>query len=100
MAELAQGSGDGRTASQAQGAQAMVRAADFRFNGYQGAALYGDVRLQIKPLLRLFLDRFDSVLDGEPVLLPVPVEAPAEIPRMFLGAKDESIRIEVGLARL
>ncbi len=41
-----------------------------------------------------------DVLDGEPLILPLPNDAPPEIPRMLLKSKDEKYKLQVAVQRM
>ncbi len=77
----------------------MIRASAFRFSGFQAAAFYANLQFTARKVLPRLLGGLADVLDGDPITVPVPSEAPPEIPRLFLGNKDQSLRLEVSLVR-
>lgn len=77
----------------------MIRHSAFRFSAYQGAAFYANLQLTVGRLLPRLLSDLSDVLDGDPITLPVPKDGPAEVPRIILGNKDESMRMEISLVR-
>lgn len=56
--------------------------------------------LSIAKLLRGAITRWASEYDGDPVSLPLPPEAPAEIPRLLLSNSSGTQRIEASLNRI
>ena len=77
----------------------MIGHSAFRFGTYQAVAFYANLRLAINKILPRLLSELADVLDADPIALPVPGEAPPEIPRLFLSNKDQSIRMEVSPQR-
>lgn len=77
----------------------MIRHSTFRFSGYQGAAFYANLQLTVGKVLPRLLSELSDVLDGDPITIPVPAEGPAEVPRIILGNKEQSMRMEISLAR-
>lgn len=79
--------------------EAMIQASAFRFSGYQAAAFYAELQLTARKALPSLLSQLADILDGDPIVLPVPREGPPEIPRLFLTNKDQSLRFEISLVR-
>ena len=77
----------------------MITHRDFQFTSYQAVAFYVGLQFATSKLLRPMLQALDNVLDGDPISLPVPPEAPPEIPRVVLTNKDGSLRFDLSLAR-
>lgn len=77
----------------------MIARSAFRFNEYQAVAFYANLQLAVRRILPHLLSELADVLDGDPISLPVPKEAPPEVPRLILGNKDQSIRMEISLLR-
>jgi len=71
----------------------------FEFNSYQAAAFYSRLSLSARTILTDVLRTLGDVLDGDPITLPLPAEAPAELPRVLLTSKDSSLRFDVALSR-
>ena len=49
--------------------------------------------------LNLALELLGKRLDGEPVILPIPQDAPADIPRVLLSSADKKWSLQISLAR-
>ena len=63
--------------------------------------LFGNYDLTDKLQVASALDRATKhVFDGEPVIFPIPVDAPAEIPRIILASKDQRYRCNMATNRL
>jgi hypothetical protein len=77
----------------------MVTEAGFEFSGYQTAIFYVRLALGARSILTQVLGEIGEVLDGDPISLPVPAEAPPEIPRVMLTSKDRALRFDVSLNR-
>jgi len=77
----------------------MVTDAGFEFSGYQAAAFYVRLALGVRSILTQVLGEVGEVLDGDPISLPVPAEAPPEIPRVMLTSKDRALRFDISLTR-
>jgi len=50
-------------------------------------------------LINLFQELSETKFDGELISIPIPQDAPAEIPRIILNSRDETWRLEVSLQR-
>lgn len=50
-------------------------------------------------LLKNVSSKCGKLLDGEPTILPIPLEAPADIPRVQLNSKDKSYTYGISLKR-
>jgi hypothetical protein len=77
----------------------MVTSAGFEFSGYQAAAFYVRLAIGVRSILTQVLGEVGEFLDGDPVSLPVPAEAPPEIPRVMLTSKDRSLRFDISVNR-
>jgi len=77
----------------------MVTGAGFEFSGYQAAVFFVRLGASVRTILTQVLGDVGEVLDGDPVSLPVPAEAPPEIPRVLLTSKDKALRFDIGLNR-
>ena len=78
----------------------MIRPADFRFHSYQAATFYTSLQFATGKLLGPLLADVGDKLDGDPVTIPVPENAPPEVPRIILSSKDGTLRLEISLARV
>lgn len=77
-----------------------ISASDFEFAGYQAAGFYSRILSPARSLLPKLLSDLGDVLDGDPMTLPIPAEAPPEIPRLSLVSKDQRLRVDVSLLRV
>jgi len=77
----------------------MITSEDFEFSGYQAAAFYVRLGISARAALTQVLSEVGEFLDGDPISLPVPPEAPPEIPRILLASKDGSLRFDIALNR-
>lgn len=78
----------------------MIARSAFRFSGYQAATFYANLQLSTGKILPRLLSDLGDVLDGDPITVPVPQDAPPEVPRVLLGSKDQSLRMEMSLVRV
>ena len=51
-------------------------------------------------ILKTVLDHCSDQFDGDPTVLPLPDDAPKEIPRIILEKKDKSMKLEIAPLRL
>jgi len=51
-------------------------------------------------ILTSLLDLRSGLLDGDPTILPLPEDAPVDIPRIILKNKDNSLRLEATPIRI
>ncbi|MBI4484090.1 MAG: hypothetical protein HY652_14535 [Acidobacteria bacterium] len=77
----------------------MILASGFSFGAYQAATFYASLQLTVNKVLPQLLNGLSDVLDGDPIALPVPAEAPPEVPRILLGNKNRSIRFDISHSR-
>ena len=77
----------------------MITGSGFDFSGYQAAAFYVRLAVSVRSVLTQVLGDVGEFLDGDPVSLPVPAEAPPEIPRVLLTSKDQALRFDISLNR-
>lgn len=60
--------------------------------------LFGSLDLTNKlAVANSLITRAQGMLDGEPAVLPVPADAPPEVPRILLSSKDGAYRCNVGI---
>lgn len=79
----------------------MIRAADFMLESIQCAAWTPvDSRLRPRSVLRQILAEWGEVYDGDPLVLPLPEDTPAEIPTVVIPSQDQRSRIEVSSERV
>ena len=77
----------------------MIRASAFHFRQYQTATYYANMQLAVGKVMPRLLGDLSDVLDRDPITVPVPDEAPIEIPVIILSNKDQSIRMQISRAR-
>lgn len=78
----------------------MIDPEAFRFGAYQTATFYNNLQATATRLLPKLLGELGDQLDGDPVTLPLPPQAPPEVPRLILQSADQSLRMEVSLLRV
>lgn len=78
----------------------MIDPTAFRFSGYQAAAFYTNLQLSVAKVLPALLGELADTLGGDPTSLPLPAEAPPELPRLLLSNVDKSLRMDVALSRV
>mgnify|MGYP001162006701 CR=1 FL=1 len=72
----------------------------FRVIKYQGAIFTPDLSISNSfAILKVIVDLLGEKLQGEPMILPIPQDAPAEIPRMQLTSQDKKWILTMSLAR-
>jgi len=71
-----------------------------RFNAFQGILFTSGTQIPASRILGRLLEKFGERFDGAPTVLPIPLEAPAEIPRIILQSADSCWTLEVALARI
>lgn len=77
----------------------MISFEKFAFVGFQTVGFYNDLRLRTSTVLPRLLASLGADLDGDPISLPIPIEAPKEVPRVILANKDQTLRLDISLAR-
>lgn len=74
---------------------------DFKLLGVQTVFFLSDFRLTDKPsFTKEVLDLSKDIFDDEPLILPIPNDAPRDIPRIILKRKDSSYYVNISLDRL
>jgi hypothetical protein len=71
----------------------------FRFSGYQAVAFFTNVQFAVNRVLPHLIADLGDTLDGDPIALPIPADAPPEVPRLVLVNKEQSVRFEISLRR-
>jgi hypothetical protein len=77
----------------------MVTAKDFETEGVQATAWASSGELQPTKLYRFILENWVDVFDAEPEFMPLQ-GIPPEFPAIVLGSSDQSLRLEVAVARI
>lgn len=72
----------------------------FRVIKYQGAIFTPDLSISNSfAILKVIVDLLGEKLQGDPMILPIPQDAPAEIPRMQFTSQDKKWILTMSLAR-
>jgi len=71
-----------------------------RFNAFQGILFTPGTQIPTSRILGRLLEKFGTKFDGAPTVLPIPLEAHAEIPRIVLQSADNQWALDVALARI
>lgn len=78
----------------------MIRATEFRLSRIQASAFFAGQQVRPARLLVSMPSGWTSVYDGDPVSLPIPPDAPAEIPSVILSSTDRRQAAQISRARL
>jgi hypothetical protein len=79
----------------------MINIADFNeISSIQASLFVTNFSLSTSRILKMALDHFSDQFDGDPTVLPLPDDAPKEIPRIVLERKDKSMKLEIAPLRL
>jgi len=79
----------------------MLNLSDFNeISLIQASVFISDFSFSTARILKTLLDNCSDQFDGDPTVLPLPDDAPKEIPRIILERKDKSMKIEVTPVRL
>lgn len=79
---------------------AAINPEAFRCGSVQAAVFFTELQYSAPKTLAKMLDAYADVLDGNPVALPIPEDAPPEIPRLILLSKDQTLRVDLSLQRI
>jgi hypothetical protein len=77
-----------------------LRINEFKFNNLQGTFFAPSSRFLPTRILSKLSERFQSQFDDIPTVLPLPDDAPPEIPRIVLKSKDKQWSLEAASWRL
>lgn len=77
----------------------MLTAKDFKTLSLQFTIFTPYLQFSPTQVLSKLLERFDSVFNGDPISLPLPPDAPQEIPQLILKDSDKSIKLEIARSR-
>lgn len=68
---------------------------------FQSAFFLSSINLSNKlNLASEVLTKFNDLIDGEPMILPIPENAPLEIPRIILKSKNQEYEIDISFTRV
>jgi len=78
----------------------MIKYIDFiETSSIQASLFVSTLVFSSSKFLRTILDLCSDKFDGNPVVLPIPEDAPREIPRIILERKDKSLKLEISPVR-
>jgi hypothetical protein len=77
-----------------------MKAENFKLLKYQSTIFTLTYSLIQNKLLAGFLEKFGYLFDGLPETLPLPDEAPSEIPRIILMSKTQHLKMEISPSRV
>lgn len=78
----------------------MIAPADFTTYGIQTSAFLSNGTLRPASVLVRILQHYGEVYDGEPISIPLPTQAPSEIPSVILTSSDNALRVEVARSQV
>lgn len=78
----------------------MLKARQFQIGSIQCSIFTRTLDTRPAILLAYLLDRWGSKFDGQPLSVPLPNDAPPEIPRIVLTSSDASLKMNVSTSRV
>lgn len=78
----------------------MVKSRDFKIFSAQISIFTPELNFSLNNIHIDLGSKHSSILDGDPVLLPLPNEAPFEIPRLIMSSVDQKLKLEIAKSRL
>jgi hypothetical protein len=78
----------------------MCYSTDFKNLSIQYSVFTPGLQFSSAKILGNLSAKFSSVFDGDPVSLPMPADAPVEIPRIILKSSDNKTKFEAALNRM
>lgn len=81
-------------------AEETIKRGDFRVFSCQLSLFYNILTTQVSRILREVLDNFGDAFDGDPLSMPIPQDAPPDIPRVVLTNKTPRTKLEICLSRI
>lgn len=78
----------------------LLRINDFALNSVQTSVLTPTYRVVPMNVLGKLAERLATRFDGEPTVLPMPEDAPPDIPRLIFQSKDQQWKLEMASARI
>lgn len=78
----------------------MVQFSEFSLQGIQASAWVPGKELRPKRILKQALRDWDDAYDAEPISLPIPPDAPGEIPSVILASRDGSLQLQAARERI
>lgn len=77
-----------------------MRAEDFRILSLQASIFTPSLLFSTNKILEGLMGKFSKVFDGSTVSLPLPPDAPKEIPRIILMSADNKFKLEIAESRV
>lgn len=78
----------------------MVQAKDFRILSLQLSVFTPELLFNPNKILGNVMSKFSDNFDGDTTVIPIPSNAPKEIPRLILASSDKRIRLEISEERV
>ena len=75
---------------------ALIQLIRFQISLFFSEAFFGN----LQGILKYFLDKAGDTLNSQPIILPIPENAPEEIPRMILRSSDNSRELQLKTNRI
>lgn len=73
----------------------MISAKEFRILSLQMGIFTPALRFSSSEILGKLMGKFPDTFDGDPVAIPLPPDAPKEIPRLILPSSDGKTKLEI-----
>ena len=78
----------------------MIKVNDFNLRTIQVSLFVVESLFNSNKVFGHFMSHFGEVFNGDPVSLPLPPDAPGEIPRITLTSKDAKYKLEIASTRI
>ena len=78
----------------------MPTSNDFQYSLLQATIFTPGLHFVQSKILAFLLQHYSDVFDGSPLSIPIPPDAPPEIPRIILESADKKYKLEVAHARV
>jgi hypothetical protein len=78
----------------------MLKATDFKLQSYLLTIFTPHVNFSPNVLIAELMKQFGNELDGQILSIPLPPEAPAEIPRITIPSADQRLKLEIAPGRI
>jgi len=73
---------------------------DFKISSLQISVFTPEILFAKSKVLEKMMNEFSELFDGEVVSVPIPPDAPKEIPRMILYSDDRKLKLEIAESRI
>lgn len=77
-----------------------MKAKDFNTFSFQFSIFTPTLLFSANKILANLASKFSNIFDGTPVALPLPQEAPKEIPRLILSSSEGKLKLEIAASRV